>query len=60
MKTRKLQKLHAKLQSVEKEVETMKAEFQNEKEEMLDAVRQLTRQIKRARMIALLPYTAVR
>ena len=46
VKTRKLQKLHAKLQSVEKEVETMKAEFQNEKEEMLDAVRQLTRQIK--------------
>lgn len=45
-KTRKLKKLWAKHKAASTEVEDLKAEFQAEKEDMLDTIRELTRQLK--------------
>ncbi|POM61293.1 Kinesin-like protein [Phytophthora palmivora] len=45
-KTRKLKKLWAKHKAATTEIEDLKAEFQAEKEDMLDTVRELTRQLK--------------
>jgi kinesin family protein 3/17 len=45
-KTRKLKKLWAKHKAASTEVEDLKAEFQTEKEDMLDTIRELTRQLK--------------
>ncbi|KUF94735.1 hypothetical protein AM588_10006436 [Phytophthora nicotianae] len=45
-KTRKLKKLWAKHKAATTEIEDLKVEFQAEKEDMLDTVRELTRQLK--------------
>ncbi|KAG1713327.1 hypothetical protein DVH05_001114 [Phytophthora capsici] len=45
-KTKKLKKLWAKHKAATTEIEDLKAEFQSEKEDMLDMVRELTRQLK--------------
>lgn len=45
-KTRKLKKLWAKHKAADTEVEDLKTEFQTEKEDMLDTIRELTRQLK--------------
>ncbi|TYZ67957.1 hypothetical protein PybrP1_000455, partial [[Pythium] brassicae (nom. inval.)] len=45
-KTRKLKKLWAKHKAASTEVDDLKAEFQAEKEDMLDTIRELTRQLK--------------
>ncbi|TMW64653.1 hypothetical protein Poli38472_011533 [Pythium oligandrum] len=45
-KTRKLKKLWAKHKAASTEVEDLKTEFQSEKEDMLDTIRELTRQLK--------------
>ncbi|RLN59278.1 hypothetical protein BBJ28_00013436 [Nothophytophthora sp. Chile5] len=45
-KTRKLKKLWAKHKAASTEIEDLKTEFQAEKEDMLDTVRELTRQLK--------------
>ena len=45
-KTRKLEKLIRKVTEAEREVSDLSSEFQREREEMLDTIRQLARQIK--------------
>ena len=45
-KTRKLEKLIRKVSEAEREVSDLSSEFQREREEMLDTIRQLARQIK--------------
>ncbi|KAL3670400.1 hypothetical protein V7S43_004719 [Phytophthora oleae] len=45
-KTKKLKKLWARHKAATTEIEDLKAEFQAEKEDMLDMVRELTRQLK--------------
>jgi kinesin family member 3B len=45
-KTRKLKKLWAKHKAASTEIEDLKTEFQTEKEDMLDTIRELTRQLK--------------
>ncbi|EEY54892.1 kinesin-like protein [Phytophthora infestans T30-4] len=45
-KTKKLKKLWAKHKAATTEIEDLKVEFQAEKEDMLDTVRELTRQLK--------------
>mmetsp|Transcript_8548 Transcript_8548/g.28114 ORF Transcript_8548/g.28114 Transcript_8548/m.28114 type:complete len:758 (-) Transcript_8548:144-2417(-) len=45
-KTRKLEKLVAKVADAEREVSDLHREFQREREDMLDTIRQLARQIK--------------
>ncbi|KAJ0392820.1 hypothetical protein P43SY_009960 [Pythium insidiosum] len=45
-KTRKLKKLWAKHKAACTEIEDLKTEFQTEKEDMLDTIRELTRQLK--------------
>lgn len=46
MKTRKLQKLWKRLQAVQAESHDIQAEFQTEREDMLDTIRELSRQLK--------------
>ncbi|DAZ94857.1 TPA: hypothetical protein N0F65_008159 [Lagenidium giganteum] len=50
-KTRKLKKLWAKHKAAVTEIEDLKTEFQAEKEDMLDTVRELTRQLKLKQLI---------
>lgn len=45
-KTRKLKKLWSKHKAATTELEDLRAEFQSEKEDMLDTIRELTRQLK--------------
>ena len=51
-KTRKLQKLLKKVNAAEKELQDLQNEFQNEREDMLDTIRQLARQVKLKETIA--------
>jgi len=46
VKTRKLKKLYQKYKSAQQEVEDIQSEFQREREDMLETVRELTRQLK--------------
>ncbi|KAG5178547.1 kinesin-like protein [Tribonema minus] len=46
VKTRKLKKLWGKYQAAQAEVADIQAEFQGEREDLLDAIRQLSRQLK--------------
>ena len=46
MKTRKLQKLWANYKEAKRDVEDLQSEFQVEREDMLDSIRELTRQLK--------------
>ncbi|CAM9722802.1 unnamed protein product [Chrysoparadoxa australica] len=46
VKTKKLKKLWAKFQSAQREVTDIQEEFQREREDMLDTIRQLTQQLK--------------
>lgn len=46
VKTKKLKKLWNKYQAANREVQDLQEEFQREREDMLDTIRQLTRQIK--------------
>ncbi|CAM9561529.1 unnamed protein product, partial [Phaeothamnion confervicola] len=46
VKTKKLKKLWTKFQTAQREVQDIQEEFQQEREDMLDTIRQLTRQLK--------------
>ncbi|RQM10076.1 hypothetical protein B5M09_002232, partial [Aphanomyces astaci] len=46
VKTKKLKKLWAKHKAASTEIEDLRAEFQTEKEDMLETIRELTRQLK--------------
>jgi len=46
VKTKKLKKLWNKYQAANREVQDLQEEFQREREDMLDTIRQLTRQLK--------------
>lgn len=46
MKTKKLKKLWSKYQTAQREVKDIQEEFQQERSDMLDTIRELTRQLK--------------
>ena len=56
-KTRKLEKLIRKVTEAEREESDLSSEFQREREEMLDTIRQLARQIKLKDCILAVSYT---
>lgn len=46
VKTKKLKKLWSKYQTAQREVKDIQEEFQQERSDMLDTIRELTRQLK--------------
>lgn len=46
MKTKKLKKLWSKYQTAQREIKDIQEEFQQERSDMLDTIRELTRQLK--------------
>lgn len=46
MKTKKLKKLWSKYQTAHREIKDIQEEFQQERSDMLDTIRELTRQLK--------------
>ncbi|CAM9531526.1 unnamed protein product, partial [Choristocarpus tenellus] len=46
VKTKKLKKLWSKYQTAQQEVSDIQVEFQQERSDMLDTIRELTRQLK--------------
>eukprot|EP00002_Diphylleia_rotans_P004762 TRINITY_DN1366_c0_g1_i3.p1 TRINITY_DN1366_c0_g1~~TRINITY_DN1366_c0_g1_i3.p1 ORF type:complete len:384 (-),score=124.03 TRINITY_DN1366_c0_g1_i3:301-1452(-) len=51
IKTKKLKKLWAKLQSAQQEIEDLQSEFQQEREDMLNTIRDLTHEIKLKQLV---------
>ena len=51
VKTRKLKKLWTKYQAAKSEIKDLNEEFQSEREDMLDTIRELTRQLKLKQLV---------